>query len=454
MITSNLLKKIENYERSHEKRNLLAAIFMVTAGISVASIGGTKLFNALAIWLSETTLMGPQFDQMMASSTSALVLILPSLLFFVLAYLLSEAHSLGLKLAAISAFLTLSTGILTINPQLTLAGVLCFLAFEIEFFNRNFRKVTDKQFKSGITDSPIVTENLAKFGLRMSAFIGVLILLAITVYTLIRGAEFLSLDFVFRSGYNLGILVDFIDGAVQAGISDYVIGSILIVLLCEAISFPLGLCAAIYMSEYAPDNRITSTIRFFIETLAGAPSIVIALFGFYFLAQKGIGLGWGVSWLAAAVCLSFMTLPWNIRVAEEAMKSIPYSYREGAYALGATKWQTVRKVVILAAIPGIITGFILGLGAAFGETTVLILTADVGNSNLPAGLPLTGEDPGMPTLPVMIFRTYRAIVAEQYIWDKTNVAFAAGFVLLAIFLVICFAGLYARNHWAKKSGGH
>jgi phosphate transport system permease protein len=305
-------------------------------------------------------------------------------------------------------------------------------------------------------DSPLVTEKIAKIGLLFSGIIGVVILAGIILYISIRGVSYLNWTFITGTDYSPASLRYLIEGSQQTGISQYIIGSVLIVALSEVIALPLGLGAAIYMSEYAPQNRITETIRFFIETLAGAPSIIIALFGFYFLANSADGLGWGVSWLSSSVCLAFMTLPWNIRVAEEAIKAVPYSFREGAFALGATRWQAIKKIILLSASPGIITGFVLGLGAAFGETTVLILTADTGAIRLPDGLPLTGW--GMPTLPVMIYRTYfRNIGSGQlsidYQWEKANVAFAAGFVLLLIFLIICFSSLALRNYIAKKASG-
>jgi phosphate transport system permease protein len=150
-----------------------------------------------------------------------------------------------------------------------------------------------------------------------------------------------------------------------------------------------------------------------------------------------------------------MTLPWNIRVAEEAMIAVPYLFREGSYALGATKWQTIRRIVLLSASPSVITGFVLGLGAALGETTVLILTSDLSSGSLPTGLSLTRS--GMVTLPVQIFRTFRWNIGgggRSYQWEQTNIAFAEGFTLLIIFLAISVLALVARNYLSKKTLGH
>jgi phosphate transport system permease protein len=302
-------------------------------------------------------------------------------------------------------------------------------------------------------DSPTTTEKVAKTGLIISASTGVLVLIFLIGYITFRAMHYVTWDFVTGGNFEFSGIKGLIEGKLSMGISEFILGSFLVVGLSEAIALPLGLGAAVYMAEYAPENRITSALRFFIETLAGAPSIVIALFGYYLLVW---GLRWYQSWLPASLCLSFMILPWNIRVTEESIRAVPYSYREGSYALGATKWQTIRRVVMLAAFPGIITGLVLGLGAAFGETTVLYLVADSGNTALPPGLPLIGPGRGMPTLPILIFRTYfydLATGGADLSWQQANVAFAAAFVLLTLFLTISFAALVARNYISRKVKG-
>jgi phosphate transport system permease protein len=426
------------------KKGLLAGSLVFAAGASVASIGAAKLIKALSIWASNRFILGAAFDDMMAASLAGLTLILPILIFVIIGYLIIESHSLGAKLSFPLSTGLLVLGVLTLEAPLILSGILCLLAVGIVLLGRQKENVKNR-------DSPTTTEKVAKIGLRISAFAGVSILIAVIVYIIVRGMNYITWDFITGGNWEFSGLKGLISGTSSMGISAFIIGSFLVVGLSEAIAIPLGLGAAIYMAEYANENRITSTLRFFIETLAGAPSIVIALFGFYLLVY---GLGWYQSWLPASLCLSFMILPWNIRVAEESMKVVPYSYREGSYALGATKWQTVRGVVLLTAFPGIITGLILGFGAALGETTVLYLVADSGNTALPPGLPLIGPGRGMPTLPILIYRTYFYDIsggATDYSWQQTNVAFAAAFVLLAIFLVISFAALVARNYVSKKT---
>jgi phosphate transport system permease protein len=157
----------------------------------------------------------------------------------------------------------------------------------------------------------------------------------------------------------------------EGGIFPTIIGTIYLTGLAIAIAGPVGLGTAIYLSEYTREGVITKVIRFATETLAGIPSIIFGLFGFAFLVTF---LGFGFSLLSGAVTLALMLLPTIIRTAEEAMKSVPNSYREGSLALGATKWVTIVKVVVPAALPGIMTGLVLSVGRAVGETAAVWLT--------------------------------------------------------------------------------
>src|SRR5208283_1344088 len=168
------------------------------------------------------------------------------------------------------------------------------------------------------------------------------------------------------------------------GVLGFVIGSVLLVTFCEFIAVPVGVGAAIYLAEYSPSqSRVVSVIRLFIETLAGSPSVVIAIIGFAIFI---VTLGWDSCLWSAAISLSFMALPWNIRIAEESLRSVPRSYKEGAFALGATQWQTARRVTLYAALPGIITGILLGIGVALGETLILLTTYGQNTYSLPSHL--------------------------------------------------------------------
>jgi phosphate ABC transporter permease subunit PstA len=240
----------------------------------------------------------------------------------------------------------------------------------------------------------------------------------------------------------------------------YTLGSLLLVAFCELIALPLGIGAAIYLSEYASQNKITAFVRLFIEILAGVPSIVIGL------VALGVLLGtlhWTNYLVTGALALSFMILPWNIRVSEEAIKSVPASYREASFALGATKWQTVRKAVLFAAIPGIITGILLGVGAAFGETAIVLLAAGdppSGPNTLPAVVHLFGQYSGpIPCLTTFIYRAPTLLAFNagstrpDAVFNIYSVASAAGFILVMIYFGVCIIGLLARNYFNKKITG-
>jgi phosphate transport system permease protein len=183
-------------------------------------------------------------------------------------------------------------------------------------------------------------------------------------------------------------------------------------------------------------------VRFFVECLAGIPSIVIGLFGLIFLVYY---LGLGISMLSGGLALGVMILPWTVRASEEAIKTVPRAYREASLALGATKLQTIRRVVLKSAYPGIITGVLLGMGKAIGETAVVLLTA---GSGLESFLPRSVFDP-VGSLPVYVY-----MLATQ---GHTSAAFAATFgaslVLIALFLSISVFALFLRNRYIKKMTG-
>ncbi len=157
----------------------------------------------------------------------------------------------------------------------------------------------------------------------------------------------------------------------KGGIFPTIIASIYLTLVALIIAAPIGVGAAVYLTEYTREGWITKIIRFGTETLAGVPSIIFGLFGFAFLVTF---LHLGFSILSGAITLALMLLPTIIRTAEEAIKAVPNSYREGSLALGAHKWTTIAKVVIPAALPGIVTGLVLATGRAIGETAAVWLT--------------------------------------------------------------------------------
>jgi phosphate transport system permease protein len=179
-----------------------------------------------------------------------------------------------------------------------------------------------------------------------------------------------------------------------------------------------------------------------VECLAGIPSIVIGLFGLAFLVHY---LGLGISMLSGGLALGFMILPWTVRASEEAIKAVPRSYREASLALGASKWQTIRSVVLKSAMPGTITGVLLGAGKAIGETAVILFTAGGG---LESFLPRSIFEP-TGSLPVYIY-----IVATTGITSEAfSRAFGASLVLIMMFLMISLIALFIRNRYIRRMSG-
>jgi len=207
------------------------------------------------------------------------------------------------------------------------------------------------------------------------------------------------------------------------------------VLLTLLFSVPPGLFAAIYLVEYARAGRLVRWIRLGTETLAGIPSIIFGLFGMLVFVQ---GFGWGISLLSGSLTVTLMILPTIVRTAEEALKSVPRTLQEGSLALGATKVQTIFKVVLPAAFPAIASGVILAVGRALGETAALIYTMG-SNYNLTEGL-----FDSTRTLAVHIY----LIIAEGISSDR---AFAAGTVLIFFILVINTSARFLINRMGRMT---
>jgi phosphate transport system permease protein len=190
----------------------------------------------------------------------------------------------------------------------------------------------------------------------------ILPVLAILVLLIVRGAPAISWSFLF----------DFpSDGMTAGGIFPALVGTIFLVLVALAFSVPLGVAAAVYLSEYAPDNWLTRLINLAIINLAGVPSIVHALFG---VGAFVLFFKFGTSILAASLTLGIMTLPVVIVSARESLQAVPHSFREACWSLGATRWQTIRKIVLPNAISGILTGIILEVSRTAGETAPIMFT--------------------------------------------------------------------------------
>lgn len=283
----------------------------------------------------------------------------------------------------------------------------------------------------------VTKEKYVKIGLYATVVLSIIILPIIISWVAVNGLD--AVTWGFLTGKPSFITTE--EKLKAHGIFPQIMGSMYAVSISIIISAPLGIGSAIYLSEYAPDNVITKSVRFFIETLSGIPSIVIGLFGLEFLVYY---LHLQFSLLAGAVSLSFMMLPWVIRASEEAIKAVPKEYRAASLALGSTKWQTIFKVVLPASLPGILTGVLLGMGRAIGETAVVMLTM---GSGLERFVPKTLRSPA-GSLPMYIY-----LMATQAIDVRLmNKSYGAAFVLLMMFLSMSVSALLIRNYYLKKLG--
>lgn len=265
-----------------------------------------------------------------------------------------------------------------------------------------------------------IANNIAVGILWVAAGITVTVLGAIIVYVFVNGVRVLSPEFIFTwpEGVNS-----------EGGIWPTIISTLYVTGLSMLICTPIAVLAAVYLAEYAHQGRAVSVIRFAADTLASVPSIVMGLFGFaLFVEAMGIGL----SMLSAAFALSLLMLPIVMRATEEAIRSVPRYIRWGSYGMGATKWQTVSKVVLPAAAPRIITGIVLATGRAVGETAVVFYT--MGQA---VWLPLSPLDSGRP----MTVHLYLLAV------EGINIPAAYGTALLLMLMILGF-NLSAR--WILK----
>lgn len=257
----------------------------------------------------------------------------------------------------------------------------------------------------------------------------VILMLAIIIgHILIKGIPALSIKFLTTSPA---------PGGRGGGIYPAIIGSLELIAGTAVIALPLGVLTGIYLNEYAKDTRFTSIIREAIDLLNGTPSIVFGMFGMVLFVTA---MGFGYSLLAGWITLAFMILPVIIRTTEEALKSVPKDLREASRAMGATKWRTIYKVVLPAAMGGVVTGAILSIGRAAGETAPIMLTAAVISQPHLAGSIL---DPVM-ALPLHLYHLAMDLPGT------TELQYGTATVLLIIVLIFFVAASLIRSHYSKK----
>jgi phosphate transport system permease protein len=229
-------------------------------------------------------------------------------------------------------------------------------------------------------------------------------------------------------------------GMTQGGIFPAIFGTFLVTLITAILAVPLGMCSAIYLNEYASQGRLTRLIRLSIRNLSGVPSIVYGLFGVILFVNV---MRFGTSVLSAGLTLGLMTLPWTITASEEALKTVPNSYREGALALGATKWQSIRTNVLPYAVPGMLTGTVLGLARAAGETAPILFT---GAAFFLPYLPKSAGDQFM-ALPYHLY-----IMATQHhqIEQVRPLAYGTALVLIVLVLGMNMTAVVIRYRLRRK----
>ena len=229
-------------------------------------------------------------------------------------------------------------------------------------------------------------------------------------------------------------------GMTQGGIFPAIFGTFLVTLITAVLAVPLGMCAAIYLNEYAMQGRLTRIIRLSIRNLSGVPSIVYGLFGVILFVNV---MRFGTSVLSAGLTLGLMTLPWTITASEEALKTVPNAYREGALALGATKWQSIRTNVLPYAVSGMLTGTVLGLARAAGETAPILFTGAA------FFLPYLPRSPGDQFM-ALPYHLYIMATQHHQIEQVRPIAYGTALVLIVLVLGMNMTAVVIRYRLRRK----
>jgi phosphate transport system permease protein len=277
-------------------------------------------------------------------------------------------------------------------------------------------------------------ERLGFGTLALATAAALLLVVSLLAYIGVNGAPRISWEFLSQNPR---------DGMTEGGIFPALLGTFVLTLVTAASSVPLGVAAAIYLVEYAREGVFIRLVRLSIRNLSGVPSVVYGLFGVGLFVH---GMNLGLSILASGLTLGLLTLPTTITAAEEALKSVPKSYRDGALALGATRWEAVRTNVLPAAAPGILTGVILGLSRAAGETAPILFT---------------GVAFALPDLPTQITDQFMALPYHLYILSTQHhdilkvrpTAFATATVLIGLVALLNLSATLLRARARARMHG-
>jgi len=268
--------------------------------------------------------------------------------------------------------------------------------------------------------SPANTQVVAVGFMWALAAITFAVLVFILAFILAHGLPHVTWSFLTQSPTSMGR---------EGGVFPMMVGTILVAGLAVLVAAPIGVATAVYLTEYTREGRLTTVIRFGADCLAGVPSIIFGLFGFVFFA---ITLGMGLSVLSGSLTLALMVLPTIIRTSEEAIRAVPYAYREVSFGLGSTRWQTVIYVVLRSALPGISTGIVLSLGRSISETAAVMLTA---------GSALR--------LPRSLFDSSRTLALHFYILAREGISMPNAYATASV-LIIAILALNLLSYWLMR----
>jgi len=275
------------------------------------------------------------------------------------------------------------------------------------------------------------TDRLSVLLLWASMGLVLLILGGILTFLIGQGAGALSWEFLTEPPRN---------GMTEGGILTPLIGTVQLILVSLLFAFPVGVFTAVYLNEYARDDAFTRLLRLAIRSLAGVPSVVFGLFG---LSLFVILFRFGPSLLSAALTLACLTLPLMVTASEQAFLAVPQDYRDGSYALGASKWQTIRRVVLPSAAPTVITGIILSIGRVAGETAPIMFTGAAFFAPHIAKS-VFSEVMALP------YHIYVLATAGTFIEETRPIQYGTVLVLLLLVLGICSVGIFMRSRLRRR----
>lgn len=273
------------------------------------------------------------------------------------------------------------------------------------------------------------SNRLAKILITVISVLVIIPIVFVILFVVYNGIGALSWEFLTAAPTN---------GMREGGIGPALLGTVILTFVVAVVAMPFGIAAAIYLAEYARDNRLTRWVRLAIVNLAGIPSVVYGLFG---LGVFVLFLGFGTSIIAGGLTLGLMTLPVVISTSEEALLSVPQHFRTVSLSLGATKWQTIRHQVLPNALPGILTGVILGLGRAAGETAPILFT--VAAFYLPE-LPKSIFDQTM-ALPYHLY-----VISTQVPGMPLTIQYGTALVLMLIVLSLTLVATLVRTNMRRR----